>query len=35
VPIGSIENLGISRRIAGKYIMHPRRNPKNNQRKLM
>ena len=30
-----VENLGISRRIAGKDRMHPRRTPQKNQRKIM
>jgi hypothetical protein len=35
INVGSVENLGISRRIARKERMHPRRTPQNNQRKLM
>ena len=31
--VGSVENLGISRRIAGKYRMHPKRTPQKKQRK--
>jgi len=35
INVGSMENLGISRRIARKDIMHLKRTPQKKQRKLM
>jgi hypothetical protein len=33
--VGSVENVGISRRIVGKDRMHPNRNPQKKQRKVI